>query len=109
VNKLVQSAGALQPRPGEASGSPVVTSTVAKSAPVRTTGTVAEPQRMVACLSALGEHDRQPVAVDLATYQGREAAVIVLTGQSGGYDVWVVARGCRPGAEGELAFRSIKP
>jgi hypothetical protein len=76
--------------------------------PIRTTGTVAEPVVLRACLAALGDHDRDPVAVDLGSYQGREAAVIVLPRQTGGYDVWVVARDCHPGAEGALAFRTVK-
>jgi hypothetical protein len=70
-------------------------------------GTVSDPKQLSSCLRALGEGDRQPVAVDLARYQGREAAVIVLAGTAGGYDVWVVARDCRPGAEGTLAYKKV--
>jgi hypothetical protein len=71
-----------------------------------TSGTVSDPTQLTACLRSLGESDRAPLAVDLARYQGREAAVIVLAGKVGGYDIWVVARDCRPGAEGPLAFKS---
>jgi hypothetical protein len=70
-------------------------------------GTLADPGRLQACLGALGESDRRPLAVDLARYEGREAAVIVLLRPTGGYDVWVVARDCRPGAEGGQAFRTV--
>ncbi|MDQ1290058.1 MAG: hypothetical protein QG622_3624 [Actinomycetota bacterium] len=70
-------------------------------------GTVTDPKQLQSCLGALGERSRSPVAVDLARYQGREAAVIVLPGVNGGYDVWVVARDCRPGGEGHLAYKSI--
>jgi hypothetical protein len=70
-----------------------------------TSGTVTDPTQLTACLRSLGESDRAPLAVDLARYQGREAAVIVLAGKVGGYDIWVVARDCRPGAETPLAFK----
>lgn len=62
-----------------------------------------------ACLTELDAGNAQPVAVDLARYQGREAAVLVVPSVGGGYDVWVVARDCRPGAGGELAFTTVEP
>ncbi len=62
-----------------------------------------------ACLAAIDAGSARPVAVDLATYQGREAAVIVLPAVNGGYEVWVVSRTCRPGADGTLAYRVIAP
>ena len=83
---------------GSVSGSPVA---------VPTEGTVADPKRLAACLTALGDGGRKPVAVDLARYEGREAAVIVLPGQAGGYDVWVVARTCSATDQGTLAFKKI--
>lgn len=73
----------------------------------RKPGTVTDPEQLSQCLRALGESDPHPLAVDLASYQGREAAVIVLPGATGGFNVWVVARDCRPGAEGPLAYKSI--
>ncbi|HEY6794027.1 MAG TPA: hypothetical protein VI248_05020, partial [Kineosporiaceae bacterium] len=73
----------------------------------RTAGTVADPNQLTSCLVGLGEKDRQPSVVDLARYQGREAAVIVLPGRTGGFDIWVVPRQCRAGAELPLAFKSV--
>jgi hypothetical protein len=95
------------------SGSPA-TSTRPAAGPVSTPAsgvvsakTVADPLQLASCLVGLGESGRTPLAVDLARYQGREAAIIVLPGKAGGHDVWVVARSCRAGAEGELAFKKL--
>jgi hypothetical protein len=61
-----------------------------------------------ACLDAIGHGDDQPVAVDLARYAGQEAAIIVLNSDSGtGYQVWVVARTCAPGADGTIDVLSV--
>ena len=62
------------------------------------------PDALRACLSALGLDGQQPIAVDLARYQGREAAVIVMPGDGSGYVIWAVARDCRPGADGTLDY-----
>ncbi|WP_285592998.1 hypothetical protein [Kineosporia sp. NBRC 101731] len=61
-----------------------------------------DPEALEKCLQAIDQKDAQPVAVDLATYNGREAALIVLPGASGGYDVWIVARTCQPGDDGTI-------
>ena len=67
------------------------------------------PAALRACLQALDVADEQVVAVDLARYQGRDSAVIVLRASGGAYDVWVVARDCRPGAEGTLKYLPMTP
>jgi hypothetical protein len=67
------------------------------------------PAALRACLSALGAPTAQPVTVDLARYEGRDAAVLVLPGAAGAYDVWVVARDCRPGAVGTLEHVTVTP
>jgi hypothetical protein len=65
------------------------------------------PPALRACLSAIGADDDQPVAVDLARWAGRDAAIIVLNADGGGYDVWVVARTCAPDADGTIAQEHI--
>jgi hypothetical protein len=67
------------------------------------------PAALRACLRALDATDEQVVAVDLARYQGRDSAVIVLRASGGSYDVWVVARDCRPGADGTLKYVPMTP
>ena len=68
------------------------------------------PAALQACLTAIGAAGAQPVAVDLARYAGREAAIIVLPADGGGYDVWVVARDCRPGNDGTIdVINNVKP
>jgi hypothetical protein len=79
----------------------------ARASAVTKPGTVADPARLAQCLTGLGDGGREAVAVDLARWKGREAAVIVLAGRAGGFDVWVVARDCRPGAEGTLAYKQL--
>jgi hypothetical protein len=61
------------------------------------------------CLEAIGAAGQLPVAVDLATYQGQPAAVVVLPSAGGGLDVWVVARTCAPGDDGLQRFAHIDP
>jgi hypothetical protein len=66
------------------------------------------PKALQACLKAIGQEGQQPVAVDLATYEDREAALIVLPGTNDGYDVWIVARTCQPGNDGTVAVVEVK-
>lgn len=68
------------------------------------------PEALQACLKAIGAAQVQPLAVDLARYGGREAAIIVLPADGGGVDVWVVARDCRPGSDGTIdVVNNVKP
>jgi hypothetical protein len=72
-------------------------------------GSLRDPAALRACLGALNAADQQVVAVDLARFNGRDSAVIVLRASGGEYDVWVVARDCRPGADGTLKYVSMGP
>lgn len=65
------------------------------------------PAALRACLGAIGAGDDQPVAVDLARWRDRDAAIIVLNADGGGYDVWVVSRTCAPNADGAIAQEHI--
>jgi hypothetical protein len=71
--------------------------------------TLRDPAALRACLGALGAQDEQVLGVDLARYNGRDSAVIVLRATGGAYDVWIVARDCRPGADGTLKYLSMTP
>jgi hypothetical protein len=71
--------------------------------------TLRNPAALRACLSALDALDEPVLAVDLARYNGRDSAVIVLRATGGDYDVWIVARDCRPGADGTLKYLSMTP
>ncbi len=91
-------------RTPQASAAPAVPGASTKAGTGTGNLSLRDPQRLRACLQALHATGAEPVAVDLATYNGQEAAVIVLMSNSGGYEVWVVARDCRPGADGTIKF-----
>lgn len=68
---------------------------------------LATPEGLAGCLDALGSPGAAPEAVDLATWQGRDVAVIVLdTGDAAA--VWVVERTCAPGADGLVHYQSLR-
>jgi hypothetical protein len=68
---------------------------------------LAQPAVLAACLDALDAADQRPLAVDIARYAGREAAIIVLQGEDGGLEVWAVSRDCGSGNEVPLTFLSV--
>jgi hypothetical protein len=67
------------------------------------TTTLTTPAGLQACLGSLGASG-VPVLVDLATYEGKPVAVLVLPGPGGvGRQVWVVSRTCAGTRDG-LAY-----
>jgi hypothetical protein len=66
-----------------------------------------DPAQLDGCLTALQAGSKEPVAVDLATYDNQEAAIIVLLGEGGGYEVWVVARTCSASSEETMRFLQL--
>lgn len=79
-----------------------------EAAPDPTATDVSNPADLAGCLTALKASPDRLVAVDLATYDEREAAVIVLTAVGGGYEVFVVERTCSAAADHTLAYKSLK-
>jgi hypothetical protein len=115
TQKSVPEAGTLSQSDSAAKDAPAG-SRVAGSDPPSPSGGPAQPGQLLrsptalrACLKDIEAGDAQPVAVDLARYANQEAAIIVLPADGGGYDVWVVARDCRPGTDGTIAFVTVKP
>jgi hypothetical protein len=98
LNDSAKSSGADAPRAPSPAASPGVQGQLLRS-----------PKALQACLAAIGAAGVQPVAVDLAKYAGREAAIIVLPADGGGYDVWVVSRDCRPDNDGTIDVVNVKP
>jgi hypothetical protein len=93
------------PAPAQGPGGVTAGSKVAADA---SADDVTNPARLAACLTALGVSAARLVAVDLATYEGREAAILLLTAADGrGHEVWAVERSCGPGAEGALKYTRL--
>lgn len=70
---------------------------------------LAAPDALAGCLEAIGAAGATPQAVDLATFDGRQVAVIVLPGNGARSQVWVVDPGCRPGADGLVHYQVVTP
>ena len=64
-------------------------------------GPIATPIGLQSCLSALGVTDPAAVSADLATFEGRPAAIVVVT-RDGTSTAWAVERSCAPGQPGIL-------
>ncbi|HEX5535188.1 MAG TPA: hypothetical protein VFX33_15720 [Actinomycetales bacterium] len=72
-------------------------------------GPLADPAGLHACLTGLGATDQAPLAVDLASWRGKDAAVIVLGAPSASdsVQVWVVGRGCAPGDDQLMHYQRV--
>ena len=76
----------------------------------RGTSTLTTPAGLRACLSAIQAGTARPLLVDLATYNGKPAAVIVLADGSSGASskqLWVVSPTCAPTKDGTMFFATI--
>ncbi len=69
--------------------------------------TLLTPTGLKACLAALQAPGVVPVFVDIATYNGKPAAVLVLPNGDGTRDLWVVAPTCAPNADGTMLFKKL--
>ena len=50
----------------------------------------------------------RPLLVDLATYNGKPAAILVLPSATHGRELWVVSRTCAPnGKDGTVLFKAL--
>jgi hypothetical protein len=67
-----------------------------------------DPKALAGCLSALDTPAGvRPLAVDLGSFNGQEAAIIVLPAPDKGYEVWAVARTCGPQDDGTISYRVV--
>jgi hypothetical protein len=69
--------------------------------------TLTTPAGLQACLTALQAPSVRPLLVDLATYNGKPVAVLVLPDNSGKRQLWVVSRRCAPGNDGTVLFANL--
>jgi hypothetical protein len=95
--------GAAEPQTAEGTG------TQTRALDEKATGNLGlrDPSQLDGCLTALHAGSKEPVAVDLATYDNQEAAVIILLGEGGGYEVWVVARTCSSSSDETMRFLQL--
>ncbi len=86
------------------------TAAVPKKAAPRGLSALAQPQQLQACIGQVTSgHDYGTVAVDLARYEGRSAAVIVATDPSSPVaDVWVVGPHCSASRADVITHRQVQ-
>jgi hypothetical protein len=93
-------------------GTPPAPSTPTSTATAKATGRPAGPLTTTAglraCLDGLGVPGVVPLYVDLATFEGKPAAVVVLPAGNGAEVAWVVSRTCAPGNDGTLYYAALK-
>lgn len=102
---------------GTATGSGGAPAGDSAAAPAPTTAfkTLTEPQKLLDCVAALTGQPAgsvTPLAADLASFQGKPAAVIVLPSPNRPalVDVWVVGPGCSPADQQFIYFlRAARP
>jgi hypothetical protein len=70
-------------------------------------GTLSEPAGLRGCLAALAVPGARLVLADVARFEGRPAAILVLAGPDGSREAWVVSPSCRPGLDGTTYFQRL--
>lgn len=70
---------------------------------------LAGPAAARSCASGLGVDPAETVTVDLATFEGRDTAVVVATTADGTSRAWVVERGCTAAAPGIVDGPMVLP
>ncbi len=85
------------------------TSTALSASPTqRAEAAAITPEDLPGCIDQLTEgQGGEPVLVDQGTYNGKDAALIVLPSDDGAFDVWVVAAGCDSDTAEVLDFRRV--
>jgi hypothetical protein len=72
------------------------------------TTTLTTAAGLKACLTALNAPSVVPLLVDLATYNGKPAAILVLPSASNGRELWVVSPTCAPpDKDGTMLFKRL--
>jgi hypothetical protein len=94
TSRLSSAGGAVAPKANQA----------AAVAGGSTLGTVAG---IKACLAAIAAPSAVPELIDLATFEGKPAAVLVLPDTNGTKEVWVVSRTCSGTNDGTLFFEPL--
>jgi hypothetical protein len=94
----------------EVTASPTSTAAITGSPGPRIEAAAITEADLPGCIDQLTEGDGgTPLLVDQGTYNGQEAALIVLPAEAGAYDVWVVAAGCDADTAEVLDFRRVTP
>jgi hypothetical protein len=101
----VAAAQRREPAPGAAPGA---TGSDAQRGTSRVAGPLGTPAGVAGCLQALRvPAGTRPTLVDVATFDGSPAAVVVLPAEGGGQEVWVVATTCSPQGDGTRYFAHL--
>lgn len=95
--------------PGLASTKATMTSGLDRPQTMPSDSPLTDPKRLAECLAELNAPGQNPIAVDLARFEGKEAAIIVLAGRDGGYEVWAVDRSCHAGDSGLFSYTPVPP
>lgn len=112
VGALLAAAATVRGTPGRATSSFSAPGVNPQSEPAQADAAaspLSDPATLAGCLQALDAGPTTPLAVDVATWQGQPAAVLLLPdAQANRTQVWVVQPSCRPGADGLLHYQVVQ-